>query len=254
MTEADIVELCEAFATATRIVRASGFDAVEIQAGHGYLISQFLSPHTNRRSDCWGGDLGGRARLLREVLARVLDAAGPDLAVTVKMNLRDGFSGGLELGEATEVARMAERAGAHALQLSGGFTSKTPWYILRGEVPLSDIVAGERRPLVKVGLGLFGRHFVKPFPFEEAYFFDLARAIRQAVQLPLMLVGGLRSHATIARVLGAGIDAVAMARPFIYEPSFARRLLQDDDAVSACTPCNRCVAAMYHGEQRCPLR
>jgi 2,4-dienoyl-CoA reductase-like NADH-dependent reductase (Old Yellow Enzyme family) len=176
------------------------------------------------------------------------------MAVTVKMNLHDGFEGGLELDEAVEVARIAETEGAHALRLSGGFTSKTPWYILRGEVPLDDIVAGERRPLIKVGLRLFGRYFVEPFPYSEAYFLDMALSVRKAVSLPLVLVGGLRSRAGVDRVLASGMDSVAMARALIYEPGFSARLLREVGAESQCTVCNRCVAAMYHGEQHCPAR
>ena len=253
MSEEDLASLVDSFGSATRIVREAGFDAVEIQAGHGYLLSQFLSPYTNRRRDRWGGSLEQRARLLRQVLRRVHAEAGT-MAVTVKMNLRDGFEGGLELDEGVEVARIAEAEGAHALQLSGGFTSKTPWYILRGEVPLDDIVAGERRPLFKAGMSLFGRYFVEPFPYSEAYFLDLALSVRKAVSLPLLLVGGMRSRAGIERVLASGIDGVALARALIYEPGFSARLLTDPTAESQCTPCNRCVAAMYHGEQHCPLR
>jgi 2,4-dienoyl-CoA reductase-like NADH-dependent reductase (Old Yellow Enzyme family) len=252
MDARDIDEMVAAFATATRIARESGFDAVEIQASHGYLISQFLSPYTNRRRDAHGGSLDNRARLLIAVLRRVREAAGVDMAVTVKMNLRDGFRGGLELPEAIEVARIAEREGADALQLSGGFSSKTPWYILRGDVPWKEIVAGERRPLHKLGAALFGRFLVEPFPFEEAYFFSMAREVRAAVALPLMLVGGLRTRATIDQVLAAGIDLVAMARPFIRDPAFTTHLKQDAAAKSACVPCNRCVASMYHADQRCP--
>jgi 2,4-dienoyl-CoA reductase-like NADH-dependent reductase (Old Yellow Enzyme family) len=249
-----ISEVVEAFAESTRLAARAGFDAVEIQAGHGYLVSQFLSPFTNVRRDDYGGDIDHRLRFAREIMRSVRTAAGSKVAVIVKMNLRDGFAGGLELDEAIEVARMFEREGADALVLSGGFSSRTPWYILRGDVPLQALVDGETRLLHKLGMKLFGRVVVEPFAFEEAYFFAMARQLREAVALPLALVGGIRSRATIDRVLDAGIDLVAMARPLIREPDFVRRLEREPAAQSRCEPCNLCVAAMYHSEQRCPRR
>ncbi len=132
MTEDDIDELVQAFAQAVRLAAEAGFDAVEIQAGHGYLLSQFISPFTNSRDDQWGGSLENRARLACRVVSAVREAAAGKLAVVVKTNLRDGFAGGMELDEGVEVARMLEQAGADALVLSGGFVTKTPMYILRG--------------------------------------------------------------------------------------------------------------------------
>jgi 2,4-dienoyl-CoA reductase-like NADH-dependent reductase (Old Yellow Enzyme family) len=252
MSEHDITTVVRDFEHATELAREAGFDAVEIQAGHGYLLSQFLSPFSNRRRDRWGGSLENRARMLVEVLRRVRTQAGARMAVTVKLNLRDGFAGGLELEEAIAVARIAAGEGADALQLSGGFTSKTPWYILRGDVPYEEIRQGEPRALRKLGIALFGKLMVEPLSFEEAYFFEMAREVRAAVSVPLMLVGGLRRRATMERVLDAGIELLAMARPFIRDPAFATTLRQMD-AESSCVPCNRCVAAMYHAEQRCPF-
>jgi len=254
MDEPAIEQLVEDFARSTRLARRAGFDAVEIQAGHGYLLSQFLSPYTNHRRDRWGGELEGRARLTRRVVRAVRATAGSHMAVIVKMNLRDGFEGGFELADAIQLARWLEQDGADAIVTSGGFSSKTPWYILRGDIPLAEMTANEPRPLHKVGMALFGKMMVQPFELEEAYFFGMARKLRDAVTLPLVLVGGIRSRAAIDRVMGAGIDLVAMARPLIREPDFVRRLEREPDARSHCEPCNLCVAAMYHGEQRCPRR
>src|SRR5512138_143677 len=104
MNSADFSSVIKAFGEAVRLSREAGFDAVEVHAGHGYLISQFLSPYTNHRKDEWGGLLENRARFMREVIGEVMNAAGNDMAVLVKMNLRDGFRGGMELGESLEVA------------------------------------------------------------------------------------------------------------------------------------------------------
>lgn len=253
MTEANIEQLVEDFVRATRLARRAGFDAVEIQAGHGYLLSQFLSPYTNHRRDRWGGVLENRARLTRRVV-RAVRAAADGMAVVVKMNLRDGFLGGFELDDAVALARWLQEDGADALVTSGGFSSKTPWYILRGEIPLAEMTANESRPLHKVGMALFGKMMVEPFVFEEAYFFSMARRLRDAVTIPLALVGGIRTRAMIDQILASGIDLIAMARPLIREPDFVERLRTEETSRSACEPCNRCVAAMYHGQQRCPRR
>ena len=120
-----------------RTAREAGMDAVEIHAGHGYLISQFLSPYTNHRKDEYGGSLENRMRFMRMCMEEVMKAAGSDMAVTVKTNMRDGFKGGLEIDECLEVARtLQDQCGAHALVLSGGFVSRAPMYVMRGEMPI----------------------------------------------------------------------------------------------------------------------
>lgn len=254
MEEADIARFVESFARAVRLVREAGFDAVEIQAGHGYLISQFLSPYTNRRDDGWGGPLEGRARLLLEVLTAARREAGEHMAVVVKMNVDDGITRGMPLEEAVRVAQMLEAGGAHGLILSGGFVSKCPMYLMRGEIPLWEMVKTQRRWTHKIGLALFGRLLVASYPFTEAYFLDQALRIREAVRLPLALVGGLRSLAKMEEVLGRGFDLIAMARPLIIEPDFVRKLERGETTVSKCEPCNRCMASMYFGEFTCPLK
>ena len=253
MTPTDIEGVAEGFAASARLAMEAGFDAVEIHAGHGYLISQFLSPRTNRRKDEFGGDLENRCRFGRMVVERVSEAVGGKLAVLVKMNLSDGFAGGAGPEEAAEVAKVFEAAGAHALILSGGFVSKTPMYVMRGDTPLAGFTRGERRLLAKVGLALFGRVVVKTYPFEEAYFLDEARVVREAVGLPLVLVGGLVSRASIERAMSAGFDFAALARPLIAQPDFVDRLRRGELEVSPCDQCNTCVASMYHDEARCHL-
>jgi 2,4-dienoyl-CoA reductase-like NADH-dependent reductase (Old Yellow Enzyme family) len=253
MTIADIEALVEATGRAVALAAEAGFDAVELQAGHGYLISQFLSPYTNRRGDPYGGSLENRARLAREVVREARRVAGDRLAVVVKTNVRDGFKKGMGLEEAVEVARMLEAEGADALVLSGGFVSKVPMYVMRGEVPLKELMTAQKRLSRKVGLALFGKLAVRAFPWEgEAYFLEDARRIRAAVKLPLALVGGLRSLDKMESVLAEGFDLIAMARPLIREPDFVRKLERGESRVSKCEPCNLCMATMYYGEAVCP--
>lgn len=253
MTEGDIEEIVESFAASAELARDAGFDAVEIHGGHGYLLSQFISTRTNRRSDRYGGPLENRCRFAREVVAGVKERVGGDLAVLVKMNLSDGFNGGMGPDEAAVVARELERAGADALVLSGGFVSKTPMYVMRGDTPLAGFTRGESRLLAKVGLALFGRVIVRTYPFAEAYFLEEAMTVRRAVGLPLVLVGGLSSRASIERAMESGFEFAAMARPLIAQPDFVDRLRRGDVDVSPCDHCNTCVASMYHGEAFCHL-
>jgi len=253
MTPADIEGTLDAFARSARMAREAGFDAVEVHAGHGYLLSQFQSRRTNRRDDEWGGGFEGRCRFTIEAVRRVRDAADPGMAVVAKINLRDGFAGGTEPAEAALLASALARAGADALVLSGGFVSRTPMYVMRGDTPLRGFVRGERRILAKVGLALFGRLVVRTYPFEEAYFLEDAAAVRSAVDLPLILVGGLDSRGSLDRALGAGLDFAAMARPLIIRPDYVSLLERGELERSGCDRCNTCVASMYHGEARCHL-
>jgi 2,4-dienoyl-CoA reductase-like NADH-dependent reductase (Old Yellow Enzyme family) len=253
MQQRDIAAVTEHFVRAARAAADAGFDAVELQAGHGYLLSQFLSPYTNRRTDAWGGSLENRLRFPIDVLRRVRDALGPRFPIAIKMNLRDGFAGGLELEDAVGVARAFEAGGADALVLSGGFVSKVPMYVMRGEVPFAEMYRGQTSLVKKLGLLLMGRVVVKRFPFTEAYFLEDARAVRAAVKLPLVLVGGLRRLAQMEQVLAEGFDFIALARPLIMEPDLPARMQRGEATASRCEPCNKCIASMDHGAVHCPL-
>jgi len=254
MTESDIEDLARAHGRAVALAREAGFDAVEIHAGHGYLISQFLSPHTNRRTDRFGGPLENRARFLRMVMAEARKAAGNRTAVLVKTNLEDGFRGGMPLEEGISVARMLEEEGADALVLSGGFVSKTPFYMMRGQTPHRELISYQQDLLIKIGMIGFSRIMIKDYPYREAYFLEDALKVREAVKLPLVYVGGLVSRKKIDEVLGRGFDFVAIARALVADPAFVNAIKIDPSHVSECLrcgPCNSCVATMYMGEMRC---
>ncbi|MGO9830236.1 MAG: NADH:flavin oxidoreductase [Myxococcaceae bacterium] len=253
MTEADLQRVVRDFATAARIAAASGFDAVELHFGHGYLVSQFLSPYTNRRRDRWGGPIENRSRLAVEVLRAVLLAA-PRVAVLAKVNLRDGFVGGLEVEESMEVAQRLEAEGVAGLVLSAGFVSRTPLYMLRGDVPLRPMMAAQDRWWAKAGLFLFGRLFVQAYPFEEGFLFAEARRMRAAVRLPLVLLGGVKSQSSIDRALAEGFQLVGMGRALLHDPALPRKLQRGEAVRSGCVPCNECIAEMDRGGVRCTRR
>jgi 2,4-dienoyl-CoA reductase-like NADH-dependent reductase (Old Yellow Enzyme family) len=251
ITIEEISEIVADFARAVNIVKEAGFDAVEVHAGHGYLISQFLSPYTNKRKDQYGGSFGNRSRFLVEVIREVLEAAGSSLAVIVKMNLRDGFRGGMELDESIQVAKMLENEGVHGLVLSGGFVSKAPMYVMRGSMPVKVMAHYMKNPVMKFGVRYFGSFLMKQEPFSEGYFLGDALKIRNVVKLPLIYVGGLKSKEMIDKVLDNGFDFVQIARALIYDPGFINKLKTGEVEASGCQSSNYCIARMYSGKMVC---
>jgi 2,4-dienoyl-CoA reductase-like NADH-dependent reductase (Old Yellow Enzyme family) len=244
MTPAQIEETTAAFVRAAGLAREAGFDAVELHLGHGYLLSQFLSPATNRRRDDYGGSPENRARFPLAVVERVRAALPPDMPVLAKLNLRDGFRGGLELSDSIAVARALEARGATALVLSGGFVSRSPFYLFRGERPLRQMIAVEQSRAQKVALALFGPLVIRAYPFTPLYFLPLARELRRAVRLPLVLLGGIKSREDLATALGEGFELCAMGRALIHDPNLIAKYLAGTESASGCEPCNQCVAEM----------
>ena len=252
--EADLARLRGAFADAARLAVEAGFDALEIHMGHGYLLSQFLSPYTNRRRDAWGGSLENRARFPREVALAVREAVGVRVAVHAKLNMADGFRGGLEAHEGVAVARLLEADGAlDALQLTGGFTGRTPMWLMRGETPLREMIQRERSPVRRLGMRLLGRSLLKSHPFEEAFFRPLAREMRAALSMPLMLLGGVTRLESIRQAMREGFEFVAMARALLREPDLVRRYQSGAASESLCTHCNLCMTEMERAGTRCVL-
>jgi len=247
----EIREIAEAFGTAVNLAREAGFDAVEVHAGHGYLISQFLSPYTNRRRDEYGGSLENRMRFMKMCMDEAMTAARGDMAVLVKTNTRDGFKGGLEIDDCIEVARNLERCGAHALVLSGGFVSKAPMYVMRGRMPIRSMTYYMKQLWLKVGVRMVGRLMIPDEPFREAYFYEDSLKFRQALKLPLVYVGGLVSREKIDMVLDSGFEFAAMARALINEPDFVNRMRNAGELRCGCDHTNYCIARMYSIEMAC---
>ena len=156
MEKEELPEMAKAYGNAVNLARKAGFDAVEVHAGHGYLISQFLSPYTNHRKDEYGGSLENRMRFMDMVMEEVMKAAGNDMAVFVKMNMRDGFKGGMEIDESIQVAKRLLELGAHGLVLSGGFVSKAPMYVMRGAMPIRSMSYYMNCWWLKYGVRMFG--------------------------------------------------------------------------------------------------
>jgi 2,4-dienoyl-CoA reductase-like NADH-dependent reductase (Old Yellow Enzyme family) len=241
----------DAFARAAAMAKDAGFDAVEIHSGHGYLLSQFLSPWTNRRKDGYGGSLENRLRFPAAVIRSVRNAVGPGFPILVKMNQRDGMRGGLELDEAIEVAKRFESEGASALIPSCGFTAKTPLYMMRGNVPTMEMARNQSNPLMRLGLILFGRFTVQQYPFERMFLIDGARKIKDAVSIPVVYIGGVLSLADMEAALEEGFQFVQVGRALVRDSHFVRKLERGEIQESDCDHCNRCIAAMDAGGVYC---
>lgn len=252
MKPSEIVAMSKAFGQAVHLAREAGMDAVEIHAGHGYLISQFLSPYTNHRKDEYGGSLQNRMRFMRMCMDEVMKAAGQDMAVLVKMNMRDGFKGGMELDETLEVARtLQDECGAQALILSGGFVSRAPMYVMRGSMPIHTMTHYMPAGWLPLGVKLAGRFMIPSEPFKEAYFLEDALKFRAALKMPLVYVGGLISREKIDEVLNDGFEFVSMARALLNDPSFVNKMKEDENARCDCGHSNYCIARMYSIEMAC---
>jgi 2,4-dienoyl-CoA reductase-like NADH-dependent reductase (Old Yellow Enzyme family) len=223
MTNAEIVAIREAFAAAAKRAKQTGFDGVQIHAAHGYLLSQFLSPYFNRRTDSYGGSLENRARLLVEVVQTVRKQVGPDYPVLVKINAQDFLQPGLTAEEMVQVCLMLQASGLDAVELSGG-------------TPLSGDFIPVRKAKVRSGK-------------EQVYYLAEAKKYKERVSLPLILVGGIRSLVTAKDLIAQGVaDYVSLARPLIREPELIQRWEQGDERPSTCTSDNLCFRPASSGE------
>ena len=252
MSVADMQRVAADFAAAAELAREAGFDAVEIHMGHGYLLSQFLSPLYNKRRDEYGGSLVNRMRFPRQVLRQVLDAVGNDLAVICKYSITDGVRGGNRIEEGVEIARQLAAEGAHLLVLSAGLNAESITTMFGSSFPPENR-AVVTNPIMKAAM--FIQSLVeKPVHFRELYLLDQARQVRAAVDIPLAYLGGVASAQGVARAMAEGFDTLAMGRVLIHDPAWVNRLRAGQNQRSGCTACNRCVTMMYtEGGTSCVL-
>jgi len=206
MTEAQILDVVARFARSAALIKSAGFDGVQVHAAHGYLLSQFLSPRTNRRDDRWGGSLENRARLLLETVRAVRAAVGPRFPLAVKLNSSDFVKGGFEPAECVQVVRWLSDAGIDLLEVSGGTYEQIEFFKAQTE---DEIRASTRQ--------------------REAMFLKYADAIKAVATMPVMVTGGFRTRAGMDDALRQGAtDMIGLARPFCLDPAFPRRMLAGD--------------------------
>lgn len=250
--DADIARVTADYVRGSRLCVDAGFDSLEIHVGHNYLLSSFLSPKFNRRSDRWGGSIENRARFARQVLMAVREEVGTDVAVTAKLNMTDGYKGGLSIEDSIEVARMFEADGAlDALELTGGSSLANPMYLFKGAAPIAEFRATLPWWL-RGGFRLVGTKFLRTYPYKEAYFLKQTLRFREALDMPLVLLGGISELETANRGLAEGFQFVGMARAILHDPDIVNEWSRGEATVSGCLHCNRCMPTIYTGT-RCPL-
>jgi len=214
----DVASIVSAFARAARIAKQAGFDAVQIHAAHGFLLSQFLSPAFNKRSDEYGGELANRARLLLKVVQSIRNIVGPTYPILVKINSEDFLDDGMSCAEAVEVSGWLEKASIDAIEFSGGTTNSPEKFL-----PV-------RPGILKT-------------PEQEVYYRMAARLYKQKVTIPLILVGGIRSYEVAEELVQDGTaDYISLSRPLICEPGLVKRWREGDRRKAECVSDNACFA------------
>ena len=250
----EIDQIVEDFGNAVDLCRRAGFDCIEVHAGHGYFISQFLSPYTNHRKDEYGGSLENRMRFMRRVITRVMEEAKDDMAVVVKTNMYDGFRSGMQIDECIQVAQELERLGVHALVLTAGFVSKAPMEVMRGAMPIKTLayyMDMKNFWWLKLGMHIGGRMVIPTVPYKDAYFYDTAMKFRAALKMPLIYVGGMVKKDDMEKVLDSGFTAFQMARALVHDTDFVNKLQSGEVTESACGHSNYCIGRMYTLEMKC---
>ncbi len=254
MNRREIDEVTDAYGKAVELAIEAGFDAVEIHAGHGYLISQFLSPYTNHRRDEYGGSLENRMRFMRQCMESVVRAAKGRVAIFVKMNTRDGFKGGMEVEDSIKVAKELQKCGADALVLSGGFVSRAPMYVMRGQFPVRSIVhyMPWSQWWLKAGVILGGKIVSPTVPFKKLFFLEDALRFRAALpDMPLVYVGGVTTRQDADKVIDSGFQMLQMGRAVLEDTDFVNKMKADENHCSECEHSNFCIGRMYSLSMAC---
>ncbi len=246
----------ETMGQAAAFMKSVGFEAIEIHFGHGYGLSQFISPITNKRTDEYGGSLAKRMRFPLEVLASVRKAVGDDFPLLGKISMSDGVPGGVTYEESPKIAQMFDEAGLDCVIPSDGTSSMNPMLLFHGDSILPGMLEQEKNPLMKMGLQVIGPRLFRYYPYRETYLLENALRIREKVQRGnVCYIGGVSSNESIIRVMQAGFDFIQLGRPLLFDPDFVKHARADAGYVNGCTHCNRCATLIEApGGIRCVLR
>ncbi|KZX53486.1 oxidoreductase [Halioglobus sp. HI00S01] len=242
MKIADIDYLVQTYYDAAVFMKSVGFDAIEIHFSHGYGLSQFISPRTNRRTDEYGGSLENRMRLPLRALDAVRRAVGDDFPILGKMGMTDGVKDGLQFEEALEVATMFDKAGIDALICSGGTSSFNPMVYFRGATLDKGMLEVETNPIARLGLKYYGPRLFRYYPYEENFFLDKAKQIRDRVNCQMVYIGGCTELDSVATIMREGFDFIQMGRPLVKDPAYVNNAMSNPNYRNNCSHCNKCAS------------
>ena len=241
MTHDDIDHLIDTYRDAASFMKRVGFDAMEIHFGHGYGLSQFISPKTNKRKDEYGGSHEKRMRVPLDCLAAAREAVGPEFPILGKISMTDAVKGGITYEQGIEVARSLDAAGIDGLVPSAGTSSYNSMYLFKGKSVVKGMTAMQTNRFVKALLKVMGPLMWKSYPYEPTFFLAASKRIKAAVNCPVIYVGGVSTRADVDRVMEAGFDFVQVGRPLVKDADFVKNAAADPNYDSGCTHCNYCV-------------
>ena len=248
MSEADIDAMVHHYGEAARYMVSVGFDCLEIHFGHGYGLCQFISPRTNHRNDRYGGSLENRMRLPLRVLEAVRLAVGDRFPVIGKISLMEGVRGGIEPDEAVAICRRLDAGGIDGIVTSGGTSTMNPGIMFRGGNLRQPLARAERNPLMRAMIHLVGPRLFKDYPYQELYFLEHARRVREAVRCRLIYVGGASTNASFDTLMAEGFDFIQLGRTLLADPDLPLQAANRPDFKSRCLHCNECVATIEHAD------
>ena len=255
MTKMQIRERVQVFGRAAAFMKSVGFDAIEIHFGHGYGVSQFISPKTNKRKDEYGGSLINRMRFPLEILAEVRKAVGNDYPLLGKISMTDGVRGGVTYEESVEIAALLEAGGIDAIICSGGTSSMNPMLFFRGDSMVPGLIEHEKSPIMRFGLKLVGDKMFRNYPYHEMFFLEHAKRIRERVKCGVCYIGGVCDNDSIQTLMQEGFDFIQLGRGLIYDPDMPIKAQNNLSYHNPCTHCNRCATLIEaDGGIRCVLR
>lgn len=238
MTIEEIEETINSFAEATRRAKEAGFDAVQLHAAHGYLLSEFLFPYTNKRTDEYGGSTEKRIKIIEDIYKRIVENCGRDFPILIKVNVDDFVEGGIKINESKKIAERLSKTGVAAIETSSCML-EVAW---RSEEELGwePVWVPESRINIRS-------------KDKEAYHLPYAKEIKKVIDVPLILVGGIRSLDVSEKILAEGsADFLALCRPLIRQPDLPNRWLKGIGGLTAkCISCNGCCGSILLGSVRC---
>lgn len=255
MDKALMKEVADSYAKTAQTMKDCGFDAVELHFGHGYLLSQFMSPITNKRKDEYGGSVSNRMRFPLEVLAAVRETVGPDFPILGKITMYDDLKGGITLEDSLEAAKLLDEAGIDGIILSAGTSSQNPMLLFHGDSILPGLLSFEKSPLLRLGMRLVGKSMFREYPYKELYLMEAAKKFREVIKGNLIYIGGTIEPKSLEKVMDMGFDFVQSGRPLLRDPQLVQHLEQEGlNYKNGCTHCNKCAPLMNDPEGiRCVL-